>query len=227
MADTTGQHMDSEPIQTTQSRGGMNWPRVAVGLVFVAALVLLGLMGYKMVLNAGWFGGLGGAVGGAPGVFTSGQLAKPSFRKAPDFTLQTFSGETLRLSDLRGKPVMLNFWASWCPPCREEAPLLEDTWREYREKGVVFVGVNVWDSEKDARTFLSEYDITYPNGRDPGTGISIEYGLSGIPETFFIDRQGNITRKWIGPFTEETLKAFLDEMVAGETRTQPTGGAGP
>ncbi len=206
------------------ARKGTNRLRVAVGLVFLAALALLGLMGYKLVANSGGLGGLGGAVGGAPGVFTSGQLAKPSFRKAPDFTLQTFSGETLRLSDLRGKPVMLNFWASWCPPCREEAPLLEDTWREYQRTGVVFVGVNVWDSERDARNFLSEYDITYPNGRDPGTGISIDYGLSGIPETYFIDRRGNISRKWIGPFTEETLRAFLDEIVAGETRTQPTVG---
>jgi len=175
-------------------------------------------MGYKMAANVGWLSGLGGAVGGPPGVFTSGQIAKPSFRQAPDFTLQMFSGESLRLSDLRGKPVMVNFWASWCPPCREEAPLLEDAWREYSRQGVVFVGVNVWDGDKDARTFLSEYNITYPNGRDSGTGIAIDYGLSGIPETFFIDRQGDITRKWLGPVTEETLRAFLDEVMAKETR---------
>ena len=111
---------------------------------------------------------------------------------------------------------MVNFWASWCPPCRQEAPLLERTWREYQAQGVVFVGVDIWDTEQDARRFLEALDITYPNGPDPGGAISIDYGLTGIPETYFVDRQGQVVRKWIGPFTEEALRAFLDELVTAE-----------
>lgn len=189
---------------------------LALGLALLAVLALLALVGYRMADNLGWIreGGARAAGGGAPGIFMSGQIVKTAFREAPDFTLDLFLGEQLRLADLRGKPVLINFWASWCPPCREEAPLLERTWREYRDKGVVFVGVDIWDSEEDARKFLKEFDITYPNGPDPRGEISIDYGLTGIPETYFIDREGQVVRKWIGPFTEEALQAFLDEIVA-------------
>jgi len=188
--------------------------RLAVGLTLVAATVLLGILGLKMGMNAGWVrGGSGVVTGGAPGVFSSGRRVPPPFRQAPDFTLQLYSGRSLRLSDLRGKPVVINFWASWCPPCREEAPLLEDMWREYRQKGVVFVGVDVWDSEENARSFLDEYGISYPNGTSRGGLTSVEYGLTGIPETIFVDRTGRVTRKWIGPFTEQALRESLDEIV--------------
>ena len=186
--------------------------RLAVAVVFVAVVGLLGVMGLKLA-GGGLGAALGGSRAGAPGVFTSGQLVKTAFRQAPDFTLRLFSGDTLRLANLRGRPVVVNFWASWCPPCRQEAPLLERTWREYRDRGVVFVGIDVWDSEQDARKFLKEFDLTYVNGPDPRGQISIDYGLSGIPETFFIDRQGQIGRKWIGPFTDQALRAFLDELV--------------
>lgn len=216
MVETTEQgivNSDDQAVQPPTTGGGA---RLALGLVFLAVLALLGLLGYKMADNFGWFRTGAITAGGAPGVFTSGQLVKTVLRQAPDFTLQPFTGEPLRLSDLRGKPVMVNFWASWCPPCRQEAPLLERTWREYREKGVVFVGMDVWDSEQDARKFLQEFDITYPNGPDPRGQIAIDYGVTGIPETYFIDRQGQITRKWIGPFTEEALRKFLDEIVASE-----------
>lgn len=187
-----------------------------MALVLLAVLGLLALVGYKMAANAGWVEQPGSvpAPGGAPGVNASGQLVRTALRRAPDFTLQLYDGETLRLADLRGKPVMVNFWASWCPPCRQEAPLLERTWRAYREQGVVFVGVNIWDREEDARRFLAEFDITFPTGSDPNGAVSIDYGLTGIPETYFVDRDGRVARKWIGPFTEPALRAFLDEIVA-------------
>ncbi|MBI3972971.1 MAG: TlpA family protein disulfide reductase [Chloroflexi bacterium] len=197
--------------------------RLAAGIVALAAVgvfALLGLLGFKLAANAGL---VAPRTGGGLGIFTSGQFVKTALRQAPDFTLQLFAGESLRLSDLRCKPVMVNFWASWCPPCRQEAPLLEQMWREYREQGVVFVGVDVWDSDRDARTFLNEFGVTYPNGPDPRGAISIDYGLSGIPETYFIDREGSITRKWIGPFTEAALRAFLDELVATGATGAPKG----
>jgi cytochrome c biogenesis protein CcmG, thiol:disulfide interchange protein DsbE len=190
---------------------------VVVGLVTLALVSLLALLGLKTAQDSGWFrGGLGAVGGGAPGIFTSGQLVKTPFRRAPDFTLQLFSGQSLRLADLAGKPVLVNFWASWCPPCRDEAPLLELMWRAYRSRGVTFVAVDIWDSEQDASKFLKELAISYPIGPDPSGEISIDYGLTGIPETYFVDRQGQVRRKWIGPLTEEALRTFLDEILASE-----------
>lgn len=214
MADTADQPSGDGVVPTAPAGNG---GRLAVGVVLLAALIVLGLFGAKLAADAGWLRGGGGVIaGGTPGVFNSGQLVTIPFRQAPDFTLPLYSGDRVRLADLRGRPVLVNFWASWCPPCRTEAPLLARLEREYRAKGVVFVGVNVWDGEPDARKFLREFDIAYPNGPDERGEIAIDYGLAGIPETFFIDRRGQIARKWIGPFTEAALRAFLDEIVAAE-----------
>ncbi|HIP71854.1 MAG TPA: TlpA family protein disulfide reductase, partial [Anaerolineae bacterium] len=94
---------------------------------------------------------------------------------APDFTLTSFDGETITLSELRGQVVIINFWASWCPPCREEAPYLEATWRKYKDQGVVFIGVDYVDTETAALAYIEEFDITYFNGPDVGTRISYDY----------------------------------------------------
>ncbi|MGH2370769.1 MAG: TlpA disulfide reductase family protein, partial [Chloroflexota bacterium] len=119
-----------------------------------------------------------------------------------------------RLADRRGRPVLVNFWASWCPPCREEAPRLERLWREYRERGVAVVGIDVWDTERDARRFLREAGVTYPNGPDPGGRIAMDFGVAGVPETVLIDGDGQIARKWIGPFTEAAAQVFRRDVVA-------------
>src|SRR3970040_1226650 len=107
---------------------------------------------------------------------------------APDFTLIGFDGQTVRLADLRGQVVVVNFWASWCPPCREEAAYLEKTWRDYHGRGVVFLGVDWVDTEKEALAYLAEFNITYLNGPDLGTRIAQAYRIQGVPETFFIDK---------------------------------------
>jgi len=136
-------------------------------------------------------------------------------RQAPPFTLTLFDGRTIRLEDLRGKVVFLNFWASWCPPCRAEARTLEAAWQKYKERDVIFLGVNIQDREEDARKFIKEFGITYWNGRD-GTGkIAINYGIWGLPETFFIDRQGRITYKHVGGLGMPIILAKLDEALQG------------
>ncbi len=138
--------------------------------------------------------------------FTKDPRAIPSpltGQPAPDFTLTLFDGRTVRLSDFRGKVVFLNFWASWCPPCRDEAPLLEQTWQRYKARDVVFLGVDIQDTESAARQFLDEFRISYMNGRDANGRIAINYGVYGIPETFFIDRDGRITYKHIGALDEQ------------------------
>ncbi|OGO09444.1 MAG: hypothetical protein A2Y61_04345 [Chloroflexi bacterium RBG_13_60_13] len=133
-------------------------------------------------------------------------------RVAPDFTLNLFGGGSFTLSENRGKPVVLNIWASWCDSCRDEAADFEQVWRSYRGEGVVFVGVNVQDNDGDAKKYLKEFDITYPNGPDE-SGINFEYGATGVPETFFIDRDGVIVLKYAGPLGAESLSAFVEELL--------------
>jgi cytochrome c biogenesis protein CcmG/thiol:disulfide interchange protein DsbE len=140
--------------------------------------------------------------------------------RAPDFTLTLFDGyeyegqKQVTLSDLRDKVVVINFWAEWCTECKVEAELLESTWQGYREKGVVFLGVDWVDVETEARKYLTRYDITYPNGPDLGSRIGQRYGLTGVPETFFIDKTGAVSSYKLGPLSERELTSKLDELLA-------------
>jgi cytochrome c biogenesis protein CcmG, thiol:disulfide interchange protein DsbE len=132
---------------------------------------------------------------------------------APDFTLDLYEGGTFRLSEQRGKVVMVEFWASWCLPCRQEARTIEALWREYQEKGVVFVGVAYVDTEPEARAYLSLFDITYPNGPDLGTKISQAYRMQGVPEKFFIDKEGQIRAVIIGPVPEDVYRQQINALL--------------
>jgi cytochrome c biogenesis protein CcmG/thiol:disulfide interchange protein DsbE len=109
-------------------------------------------------------------------------------RSAPEFELPVLgSGKTLASRDLKGSPVIVNFWASWCVPCREEAPVLEQKWRKYQNHGVRFLGVNVHDAKEDALKFVREFGITFPSVRDVDLRLWTKFGVRGLPETFFID----------------------------------------
>lgn len=132
---------------------------------------------------------------------------------APDFTVSLFDGGELSLADQHGSVVVVNFWASWCSPCRDEAPALERVWGEYGDKGVIFVGVNVKDVTDNARAFIEEFDITYPNGPDPYDRISKAYRVTGVPETFLIGKDGRLVEQYIGPVTEDGLRAAVQELL--------------
>ncbi len=148
-------------------RGKRGWFRILAALV--PALAFIGLL---------WVG-----------LARTGSQSE-SGSSAPSFELPLLDGTgVLTDEDLRGKPVIVNFWASWCIPCREEAPLLEKTWRAYRDEGVVFLGVNIKDAEKDAKRFVEEFDITYPNVRDLDQRLTQGFGVKGLPETFFVDHR--------------------------------------
>lgn len=142
----------------------------------------------------------------------------------PDFTIHFFDGYTyqgqnqITLSQLRGKVVVINFWASWCKPCEEEAALLEATWQSYKDGGkVIFIGVDYVDTEPEARGYLAKFNITYPNGPDLATRVSQLFRIKGVPETYFIDANGILRQSQIGPFTSEAeIHQIIDSILAAQ-----------
>lgn len=139
---------------------------------------------------------------------------QPTDGPAPDFAFTTFEGEEYQLSDLRGKVVVLNFWASWCAPCRDEAPELESAWKHYEPTDdVVFLGVAYVDNGVRSLEFLDEYDVSYLNAPDLGTRISALYGIRGVPETFVIDQEGKVAKFLIAGVTEAQLRDVIDPLL--------------
>ena len=123
-------------------------------------------------------------------------------------------GEIWRLSDRRGQVVLVDFWASWCGPCRQEAGALNRVYADYAGRPVAFVGVNIWDTPAAAAAFLAEFGVGYPTGPDAAGGVILNYGVRGIPEKFFIDAGGRIRHKYVGPMPEERLRATLDALLS-------------
>jgi cytochrome c biogenesis protein CcmG/thiol:disulfide interchange protein DsbE len=141
--------------------------------------------------------------------------------EAPTFVLPLFDGGVFRLTEHRGEVVVLNFWSSWCiPACYNEAPALEAAWQQYRTRGVVLLGVNYQDREPVAKEFMARFRHTFPNGPDRGSKIAIGYGVYGVPETFFIDREGRLAHKHVGEITQETLVQQIERLLrVGEARS--------
>ena len=202
------------PVPPSSFRRTLSWAPV-----FLAVFALFGLLGWGMVRQqqAG-----PSSFSTNDGPATVAVLSRP----ATDFTLplyDAFDGSSdFRLADYRGKVVVINFWASWCPPCREEAPVLERTWRAYRDQDVIFLGLDIWDTERDARAYMREFDITYPNAIDERGSTAVEYGVTGIPETYFITPDGRISRKVIGAISQSLLEQSITEAwVSAESDGKP------
>lgn len=142
-------------------------------------------------------------------------------RPAPDFTLPLYQryqdryGTSFTLSDHQGTPMVINFWASWCNPCFDEAPLLQAAYDEYRDQGVLFVGVQTQDrGHYDAgRKFLTRFGYTFPVGMDNDSAIGVDYALFGVPETFFVNRQGTVVYKQVGPVTQAVLTKEIGAIL--------------
>ena len=194
-------HQAQQPLPAIDDSAGAEprWERWthALGFAFVALVVaaLISLLGYGVLFRN-----------------ASGTGPTRMNRPAPDFSVNLFDGGKFTLSEYLGRPVVVNFWASWCDACREEAPVLEQAWRTYRDRDVVLLGVNIMDKREDALKFIQEFGVTYPNGPDE-SDIYFEYGGTGVPETYFIDKEGKIVLKFMGPLSTEQMTAFTEDIL--------------
>jgi len=169
----------------------------------VAALAAGALLAYGVLSASGLLGGFAFGSGGGG--------------NAPEFSLSLFgdfegAGE-FDLAAMRGRPVIVNFWASWCGPCRAEMPAVERVWQRYRDRGLVIIGVTMQDREADARAFLEEVGVTYPVGLDANGSISRAYSVQGLPSTYFINENGGVARAWVGAISEERLESLAVDLL--------------
>ena len=132
---------------------------------------------------------------------------------AADFTLELFSGERFQLSQYKGRALIINVFASWCIPCKAEAPVLEKVYQDYRQRDVLVLGVAVQDTEEAARGFVAEHGISFPTGLDADGKFKASWRIYGVPHSFFIDSAGLIRYSHVGAVNEELLKHELDKML--------------
>lgn len=187
------QNIENSPKTATAERRSLpTWVVVLAFAVLIAFLALIGV-GLRRV---------------QAGPIVIGQ-------KVPDFSMISFDGQTYNLSDFEGKVVVLNFWASWCAPCSQEAAELEEAWRNYLPGDeVIFLGVDYTDTEPEALSYLAKFDITYPNGPDLRTRISQMFRITGVPETYFIDQEGKLAYVKKGPFASlAEIQAIVDGLL--------------
>ncbi len=130
------------------------------------------------------------------------------------FQLDQFDGSTFDLQDAADRPVFVYFWASWCWPCEEEAPVIEALWPEYRDRGYVFLGVNIWDIRSDAEAFIERHGLTFPLAADADGTVYVEYGVQGLPTAYFIEPGLQIRSRYDGRLDESTLRSLLEEIAA-------------
>ena len=183
---------ENESMTTSQTQGHSFFGRILVwgGLISLLGLVFIGLLRAQ------------------DGPVRIG-------KKAPDFSLVSFDGQEFSLSELRGKVIVLNFWASWCKPCEQEAVDLENAWQNYKDReDIVFLGVAWTDTEDKSLSYLERFGITYPNGPDLGTRISQAYRITGVPETYIIDRSGNLAYVKLSPFVSvDEIRTAIEPLL--------------
>lgn len=190
--------------------------------VIVVALALVALLIYGQTTTGVRQRIDGDLAAGKPAKAPSFEL--PVLRKGrPDAELDAALGDgRLSLDELRGRPAVVNFWASWCPPCREEAPVLEQGWRTNQE--VRFIGINMQDVTDDAKEFIDEFGVSYPNVRDGGDSVARRWETRALPETFFLDRGGRIVVHVVGAISERRLAQGLTAAKAGRVDGALQGG---
>ena len=206
----------------TRRRPWARWAALGVVLLFLALLVYgLASKGTDDVIDSSL------ADGRAPPApaFTLEVLEEGTLPPRLEATLgAALSDGKVSISELKGTPVVLNLWASWCTPCREESPRLRAGWERFGPRGVAFLGLNIQDLRGDARDFSDEFRLTYPSVRDARRGVADDYGATGIPETFFVDARGRVVGHVIGVVSAEQLLTGVRAAVSGQVAGTVTGG---
>jgi len=177
---------------------------VLIGIGIPIALVI-GLFIWGVIENEG--------AAGKPGVNEKFGETKLSTQPFSDFNLTTLDGDFISIKDYRGKIVVIDFWSSWCVPCRAEGPILSESHKTWRERGVEFIGIAIWDDLDSVEKFIDQNNIEYVNGIDTSGLIAVDFGITGIPEKFFVNPNGEIVKKVVGPNTTDTLDRILTEMT--------------
>lgn len=196
MSETVPSTPVTSPAEPQASKRPIRWPMILLWLGIIALLAIL-----------------------AWGLINTNATRPEVGQRAPDFELEFFNGyewegmPVAALEDMRGRPVVLNFWASWCVECRYEADLLEQTWQKYKDDGVVFLGVAYVDTEPKSLAYMEEFGVTYPHAPDLGTRVSKDYEITGVPETFFIDKDGVIRHVQIGPMNQQLMDTIIPQLL--------------
>lgn len=181
----------------------------------IAAVLALALALFAVGTAASWLGSRDAPTTDGTSIADFRARATRMDRPAPDFRMAAVEGGgTISLADFRGRIVILNFWASWCGPCREEAPDLQATWLELRGEGVQVLGVDHQDDRQSATAFARDMGLTYPSVFDPTGELADEYGLIGLPTTFVIDERGRIRWMFTGKVDRAGLREALDDVMA-------------
>ncbi len=183
----------------------MNQRRSVLIGVGVPVLLVISLMTWGVIQNDGR--------AGQTGVNNRFGEVSLSVDANADFELVSLDGETISIKDFRGSIVVVDFWSSWCAPCKAEGPVLAKTYDKWKNRGVEFIGIAIWDSKEPVEEFIELNKINYVNGIDPDGRIFVDFGVSGIPEKFFVTPEGQIVRKIIGPNTSKTLDDILTDMT--------------
>ena len=150
------------------------------------------------------------------GVSTAGKIPAPQEGfLAPDFALKTLNGEEIRLSDLRGKVVLLNFWATWCPPCRGEMPAFQEAYTDYQEKDFIILAVNATrqDNPEDVANFIAKYGLEFPVVLDPAGEVNQLYLVQSLPTSFFIDQEGLVQEMVVGGIAEAMVRSRVEKLL--------------
>jgi cytochrome c biogenesis protein CcmG, thiol:disulfide interchange protein DsbE len=201
---------DVDPDEIGDPKPNIPGRRLAAALS-VAVVVII-------VLAIGWAAARGGSSTGVLGTAEGPAVAVAVDVPAPDFELPIVGheGSTIVLSSLKGQVIVLNFWASWCHPCRDEAPGLRSAWERSRvQQRVMFLGVNEMDDEAGAQAFQREFQVTYPSVFDPSASLAADYGFFGLPVTYVIDAQGVMRYRFLGSVTESALVDAVRSVLRG------------
>jgi len=191
-------------------------PRARIGSCLAAALIaFVSLTGCAKSDSPSSSGGDTGFVAGDGSITV---IPADQRAAAPDFTLPTLDGSSFTLSGQLGKVVVMNVWASWCAPCRAEAPELEQVWKQEQAKGVQFVGLDTRDSEASARAFVSRFGLTYPQAIDTDGQVQLLFRdtlpAQAIPSTLIVDAQGKVAARFLGATTAAALRSVIDDVRA-------------